>query len=113
MDGTTFSITPLDLYRRLANAAAPLLIDVRRGDSFLADDRLIIGGFHRSPTDVEHWRRELPADRPVVAYCGHGGQSSQSVVNALRAAGVDAVYLEGGVSAWKAAALPTRKKLPA
>jgi rhodanese-related sulfurtransferase len=113
MDGNPLTISPTDLYGRLANASAPVLIDVRRGDSFLADDRLIIGALRRSPTDVEHWRRELPAGRPVVAYCGHGGQSSQSVVNALRAAGVDALYLEGGVTAWRDASLPMRKKLPA
>ena len=77
MDGSQLTVSPLDLYTRLGTASAPVLIDVRRHDSFLADDRLIIGAYHRAPADVEHWRTELPADRPVVAYCGHGGQSSQ------------------------------------
>jgi rhodanese-related sulfurtransferase len=113
MDGNPLSISPIDLYGRLATASAPVLIDVRRDDSFVADDRLIIGAFHRAPADVEHWREELPAGRPVVAYCGRGGQSSQSVANALRAAGIAAAYLEGGIAGWKDSHLPTRKKLSA
>ena len=70
MDGSQLTVSALDLYTCLGTASAPVLIDVRRHDSFLADDRLIIGAYHRAPADVEHWRTELPADRPVVAYCG-------------------------------------------
>ena len=113
MNGSQLTVSPPDLYTRLGTASAPVLIDVRSHDSFLADDRLIIGAYHRAPADVEHWRIELPADRPVVAYCGHGSQSSQSVASALRTAGLDAVYLEGGISGWKDAGLPTRKKIGA
>ena len=113
MDGAALSISPSDLYRHLGTAAAPVLIDVRRHDSFIADDRLIIGGFRRAPADVEHWREQLPAGHPVVAYCGHGGQSSQGVASALRGAGIDAAYLEGGITGWKESGLPTRKKLGA
>jgi Fe-Mn family superoxide dismutase len=113
MDGSQLTVSPPDLYARLGTASAPVLIDVRRHDSFLADDQLIIGAYHRAPADVEHWRTELPADHPVVVYCGHGGQSSQSVTNALRTAGLDAAYLEGGISGWKDAGLPTRKKIGA
>src|SRR3954468_19546291 len=101
MDGHPLSISPPDLYGRLGTASSPLLIDVRRPEAFADDDCLIVGAFHRAPTDVEHWRTTLPAGRPVVTYCGHGGKSSQSVTNALRAAGIDAVYLEGGIAAWK------------
>ena len=113
MNGSQLTVSLPDLYTRLGTASAPVLIDVRSHDSFLADDRLIIGAYHRAPADVEYWRTELPAGRSVVAYCGHGGQSSQSVASALRTAGLDAVYLEGGISGWKDAGLPTRKKIGA
>jgi rhodanese-related sulfurtransferase len=110
MDGKLFPISPIDLYARLGTASAPVLLDVRRHDAFLADDRLIVGAFHRIPADVEHWRSDLPAGRPVVAYCGDGGTASQSVASALQAAGIEARYLEGGISGWKNSALPTRKR---
>ena len=113
MDGKLFPISPIDLYARLGTASAPVLLDVRRHDAFLADDRLIVGAFQRHPADVEHWRPDLPTGRPVVAYCGDGGTASQSVASALQAAGIEARYLEGGISGWKNSALPTRKRADA
>ena len=68
MDGSQVFFSPPDLYACLGTASAPVLIDVRRHDAFLADDRLIIGAFHRAPADVERWRTELPTDRSVVTY---------------------------------------------
>jgi rhodanese-related sulfurtransferase len=113
MDGSRPAISSPDLYARLGTASAPVLIDVRRHDAFLGDDRLIIGAYHRAPTDVEHWRTEPPAGRSVVAYCDDGAQSSQSVASALRSAGINAAHLEGGISTWKHSGLPTRKKVGA
>jgi rhodanese-related sulfurtransferase len=111
MNETSHPVSAGELYARLGTASAPVLIDVRRHDTFINDDKLIIGAFHRLPADVEHWRTELPSGRPVVAYCGGGGKSSQSVAMALRAEGVEAFYLQGGISGWKEQGLPTRKKL--
>src|SRR5262245_7187409 len=113
MDGAASPISPSELYQRLGTASAPVLIDVRRHESFSADDHLIVGAFHRVPADVQYWRTDLPAGRPVVAYCSDGGTASQSVANALREEGMDAVYLLGGISSWKNVRLPTRKKLGA
>jgi rhodanese-related sulfurtransferase len=113
VDGKPQPVAPSDLYARLGTASAPVLIDVRRHDAFIADDRLIVGAFHRAPADVEHWHKGLPAGRSVVAYCGHGGSSSQSVASALCGVGIQAGYLEGGISRWKELGLPTRKKLGA
>ena len=113
MDVKPLPVAPSELYGRLGTASAPVLIDVRRHDSFIADDRLIIGAYHRAPADVDHWWQELPAGRPVVAYCDSGGVSSHSVARALRGEGIHAAYLEGGISGWKELKLPTRKKLGA
>ena len=113
MDVKPVPVSPSDLYGRLGSASAPVLIDVRRRDSYIADDKMIIGAYHRAPADVEHWREELPAGRAVVAFCDHGGNSSQSVARALRGEGIDATYLESGISGWKELELPMRKKLGA
>jgi hypothetical protein len=49
----------------------------------------------------------------VVAYCEHGHDISQGVVAALRAAGIDARALAGGIAAWMDAGLPTHRKIGA
>jgi rhodanese-related sulfurtransferase len=113
MDGNLLSVSPTDLYARLGTALAPVLVDVRRKDAFEADDRLIIGAFHRVPEDVDRWSRELSSGRPIVAYCSHGREVSQGVAGALRNAGAHATYLEGGLSDWSQRHLPTRKKIKA
>jgi len=110
MDGQQPSISQSELYARLGTASAPLVIDVRRAAAFEAADRLIASALYRKPDDVEHWRRDLPSGRPVVAYCVHGHEVSQGVTAALRAAGVNAAYLAGGVADWEERKLPTRRK---
>src|SRR5258706_14678423 len=77
MDGTSTPISSNELYARLGTATAPVLLDVRRNDAFSTDDKLIIGAFHRVPEEVDRWRKDLPAHRPVVAYCAHGHEVSQ------------------------------------
>jgi hypothetical protein len=71
---------------------------------------MIVGACRHPPGDVARWQGELPADRPVVAYCVHGHEVSQSVVQALRGAGIDASYLAGGIAGWTEDRLPTRRK---
>jgi rhodanese-related sulfurtransferase len=110
MDGQAQSISSQQLYERLGTASAPILVDVRRQDAFGNDDRLIIGALHRPPEEVERWRKEFSASRPIVAYCSHGREVSQGVAAALRGSGVEAVYLEGGIGGWKELQLPTRRR---
>jgi len=111
MDGNPLPISPNDLYDRLGTAAAPLLIDVRRPESFRADDKLIIGAVYRAPAEVQRWLIELPFGRPVVVYCVRGHEVSQGVATALRIAGIEAAYVEGGITGWSEKGLPTRKNL--
>jgi len=110
MDGIPSPISSNELYARLGTAAAPVLVDVRRHDAFDADDKLIIGAFHLPPEDVDRWRKDLPVNRPVVAYCARGHEVSQGAASALRKSGIQATYLEGGIAAWKEGRLPTRRK---
>jgi rhodanese-related sulfurtransferase len=110
MDGRAQSISSQQLYQHLGTASAPILVDVRRQDAFGTDDRLIIGALYRPPEEVERWRKEFSANRPIVAYCNHGREVSQGVAATLRQAGVEAKYLEGGIGGWKELRLPTRRK---
>jgi rhodanese-related sulfurtransferase len=50
---------------------------------------------------------EIPTDQPVIVVCRSGNRSGHAT-DALRAAGIDAVNLAGGMNAWTAAGLPTR-----
>ena len=113
MDGTALSVSSAELYSRLGTASAPVLLDVRRDDAFGKDDRQIVGAFHRPPNDVARWSEDIPAGRPIVAYCVHGHEVSQGVAAALRRTGIKAAYLDGGIAGWEEAGLPTRKKLGA
>ncbi len=112
MDGIRGPISSVDLYARLGTAAAPILVDVRRAAPDPAKDRLIVSAFHRPPQEVGRWSNLAPG-RPVVVYCAHGHEVSQGVAAALRAAGIDAVYLEGGFAEWTAKGLPTRRMIGA
>ena len=110
MDVNALPISPEDLYARQGTAKAPLLIDVRRREAFDSGQLLIIGAARRLPDDVSKWRNALPAGRPIVAYCVHGHEVSQSVASTLRGVGMTASYLEGGIAGWQERKLPTRLK---
>jgi rhodanese-related sulfurtransferase len=113
MTGHQPSISPGDLYAKLGTALAPVVVDVRRPADFAKADALVASAFHHVPDDVGQWAKDLPKGRPVVAYCVHGHQVSQGVVAALRAAGIDATYLEGGIAGWIEKGLPTRRPMGA
>lgn len=111
------SISPLSLHRALGTAASPLIVDARRAAAFDGDDRLIAGAVRRDPAALGAWRDYLAADRPIVVYGVDGGEASQGVAAALRdpgrGAGRDARVLEGGLAAWRALDLPTRRRIGA
>lgn len=110
MDGK-ISISPPELYAAVGTAAAPIIIDARRDAAFDADDRMLVSAVRQSAPDVGEWGRHLPAGRPVVVYCVHGHEVSQHAAVALRGAGTDARYLEGGITGWAELGLPLRKKI--
>lgn len=87
----------------LRNPAPPLLIDVRRREAFLKDTRTLGGGLRRDPERVFEWAAELPTAGTVVVCCVHGHEVSQGVAKAIKAAGREAYFLEGGITEWHAA----------
>ena len=96
--GSPISVS--ELQARLAAFPPPTLIDVRAADALARDPRLIAGAPRRDAAAVETWSCELEPWRPVVVYCAHGHERSQSAAAALRAHGLDATYLAGGFDAW-------------
>ena len=112
MDTVTPSVSPFELHQRLGTRAAPLIVDVRRRPAFEEDDSFIAGATWRDPFTVSEWERFLPRHRDIVVYCVHGHEVSRNACGALRAAGLDASYLDGGIAAWRQSGAPTVRRDP-
>ena len=111
MDTNLPAIAVTELLPALWRAGSPLLIDVRRAADFEAAPRLIPGALRRGPELAAEEFRASASTRLVV-YCAHGRAVSQAACRALRQAGLDAAYLDGGYAAWEAAQLPTLRHAP-
>ena len=88
------------------DTAGALLVDVRRAGVFEKASAMIPGARWCDPGAVSGWAAELPKDREVVVYCVYGHEVGRATAMRLRAAGVKARYLEGGIDAWKTAGRP-------
>jgi Fe-Mn family superoxide dismutase len=87
-----------------------VLLDVRRSGVYEQAPALIPGARWCDPAAVADWARELPADREVVVYCVYGHEVGRATALRLRAAGLKARYLQGGIDAWQAAGRPLQAK---
>ncbi len=79
------------------------LLDVRRAAARQSDGTHMVGDQWLDPALWLDWKDSIAQDRPAVVVCAHGHEISQGLTAALRAMGVDARHLEGGIAAWKAA----------
>lgn len=80
------------------------LLDVRRAQKRRTEGDEIAGGRWLDPALWLDWKDEFAAaPQPVVVYCAHGHEISQGLTAALRAMGVDARHLNGGIEAWRGA----------
>jgi superoxide dismutase, Fe-Mn family len=91
-------------------AAASVLLDVRREGAFAKAEQMIEGARWADPAAVATWGAELPRGQPVVVYCVYGHEVGRATALRLRAAGVDARFLAGGIDAWAAAGRPLMSK---
>jgi Fe-Mn family superoxide dismutase len=83
-----------------------LLLDVRRAGVFEQARTMIPGARWCDPGAVAAWAAELPADREVLVYCVYGHEVGRATAMRLRAAGLNARYLRGGIDGWQAAGRP-------
>ena len=83
--------------------AGAVLLDVRRAGVFEQAATMIPGARWRDPARVAEWSSELPADREVIVYCVYGHEVGRATAMRLRAAGLSARYLGGGIDGWQAA----------
>ena len=107
----TYTISPLDLARRLDDAdSAPFVLDVRAPDQF--ERWRVEGAFKPETRNVPYWTAledvdttvsTLPTDQDVVVICAHGG-SSGMLVDMIGLPQV--VNLDGGMRAWAQTLVP-------
>ncbi len=104
------TLSPHELTQQLAASNTLQILDVRRRVDLDAAVERIPGAAWCDPESIAVWGAALPKDREVVVYCVRGGSVSNSVIDTLRARGIAARYIEGGITAWKAAGGATEPK---
>jgi superoxide dismutase, Fe-Mn family len=85
------------------DVAGAVLLDVRRAGVFEQATTMISGAKRRDPAGVAERSREPPTNREVIVYCVYGHEVGRATALRLRAAGLKARYLRGGIDAWHAA----------
>ena len=80
-----------------------LVLDVRRAGVFEQARTMIPGARWCDPAAVSTWATELPTEKDVVVYCVYGHEVGRATAMRLRAAGLNARYLRGGIDGWQAA----------
>jgi superoxide dismutase, Fe-Mn family len=93
-----------------AAATEPRVIDVRRDEDYAAGDDMLAGATWCDPARLDAWSRELDPAQPVLVYCVKGLDIGRSAALSLRARGIDARFVEGGINAWRAAGLPLKTR---
>jgi hydroxyacylglutathione hydrolase len=99
------SISAQELGKRLANGRKPFVLDVRTETEWNAGH--IDGALHIHGGLLKDRYRDVPKDRPVAVVCGTGYRGSIAA-SFLKSNGfTDVSNVLGGMTAWKAAGLPT------
>lgn len=93
-----------------AIGAGTVLLDVRREAAWRDAPTKIAGARWRDPAGVDAWAGDVAPGTGLIVYCVHGHEVSQTVAARLRAAGLKARYLRGGVEGWLAAGRPVEAR---
>ena len=88
------------------DASSAAVLDVRRAGVFEQAQTMLPGARWFDPAAVGRWAADLPKDRELVVYCVYGHEVGRSTALRLRAAGLNARYLRGGIDGWQAAGRP-------
>jgi rhodanese-related sulfurtransferase len=91
------AIAPERVAAWLREDQAPQLVDVR--ERYERDAGYIAGSRHIELTKLAAEAATLERDRPVVFYCRVGSRSTMAA-QALRASGLQAYSLDGGLVRW-------------
>lgn len=87
-----------------------VVIDVRRAGVFASADTVLPGAQWHDPANIGQWMTQLPRNRDIVVYCVFGHEVGRNSAIRLRAHGLNARFLEGGIDAWQLAGRPLASK---
>jgi Fe-Mn family superoxide dismutase len=96
------SLSVEELAARLATGEPIQVLDARPRHHISRTVDVMDGAVWRDPDRVETWVRDLSPDQPVAVYCAYGFHVGCNVTRVLRAHGLDARYVRGGLAAWYA-----------
>ncbi len=99
------TITVSQLKRLVGLPDCPVIVDVRLDEDFDQDPYFIPSAFRHSFTDIDTLAARL-VGRKAIVVCWKGLKLSEGAAAILRAAGVEAETLAGGMTAWLEAGLP-------
>jgi superoxide dismutase, Fe-Mn family len=88
------------------DVAKAFVVDVRRAGVFEQAAQTLPGATWRDPARVSEWAPSLPRDREIVVYCVYGHEVGRGTAMQLRAQGLNARFLRGGIDEWTKAGLP-------
>jgi Fe-Mn family superoxide dismutase len=77
-----------------------IVLDVRRDAMYEQAATVLPGACWRDPAKVSEWAAELPAGSEVLVYCIYGHEVGRSTALRLRAQGIQARFLAGGIDGW-------------
>jgi len=98
-----FFISTDELKTRIGTPDCPVIYDSRRRPLFNESPTILPTARWRDHLASGMWSAGLAAGSEVVVYCVHGHNVSQSAVAALRAHGLNARVLNGGIEGWRKA----------
>tara|TARA_R110002049_G_scaffold23545_6_gene83512 strand:- start:34747 stop:35562 length:816 start_codon:yes stop_codon:yes gene_type:complete len=93
-------ITVPQLLRLIGTPDAPVIVDISIDPDFADDPFLIPGSFRHPHSEIAILKQRL-AGRSCVVTCQRGIKLSQGLAARLRADGLVAEYLSGGMYAWR------------
>lgn len=108
-------ITPQALAARIGTSCAPRIVDVRRREVFEASATMVPGARWLDHRELDIHAAGWSVGREVVVYCAHGHALSQGAASQLRARGIAARVLDGGIDGYLESGAPRllRTALPA
>ena len=102
-------ITPAQLLRLIGTPDAPVIVDICLPADFAEDPFLIPGALRHDHSDISSLKQRL-AGRSCIVVCQKGLKLSQGLAARLRADGIAAEYLSGGMYGWRD--LPEAPRVP-
>lgn len=111
-DTQPLSTSSADASRLIGTPNAPLFVDVRKAEDFMASDYFIPGAIRWNYDAGDAAPVEINDVTNAVAYCVKGLHVGIGGAEKLRSANRDVTFLEGGLRQWLTTDAPRVKKRP-